>query len=124
MSDYKPTLILDFDGVIHSYTSGWKGADVIPDDPVGGAFEAIEGYLDAGLKVAVFSSRTHQKGGLDAMKKWFRRHGLKPELHARITFPNHRPPAILSIDDRAIQFKGWWPTPEDVKMFKTWQEER
>jgi hypothetical protein len=30
----KPILCLDFDGVIHSYSSGWKGADVIPDPPV------------------------------------------------------------------------------------------
>ena len=29
----KPILCLDFDGVVHSYTSGWKGADVIPDPP-------------------------------------------------------------------------------------------
>ena len=27
----KPILCLDFDGVIHRYDSGWKGADVIPD---------------------------------------------------------------------------------------------
>jgi hypothetical protein len=26
----KPILCLDFDGVLHSYSSGWKGADVIP----------------------------------------------------------------------------------------------
>lgn len=32
----KPILCLDFDGVIHSYSSGWKGADVIPDPPVAG----------------------------------------------------------------------------------------
>lgn len=31
----KPILCLDFDGVIHSYASGWKGADVIPDPPGG-----------------------------------------------------------------------------------------
>jgi len=37
----KPILCLDFDGVIHSYSSGWKGADVIPDPPVPGAFDFI-----------------------------------------------------------------------------------
>jgi hypothetical protein len=37
----KPILSLDFDGVIHSYTSGWKGADVIADPPVPGAFQFI-----------------------------------------------------------------------------------
>ena len=39
--DYKPTVVFDFDGVIHSYTSGWKGVAEIPDPPVPGIGEAI-----------------------------------------------------------------------------------
>lgn len=27
----KPILAVDFDGTLHSYTSGWKGADVVAD---------------------------------------------------------------------------------------------
>lgn len=26
----KKTVLVDFDGVLHSYTSGWKGADFKP----------------------------------------------------------------------------------------------
>ena len=39
---YIPTVSFDFDGVIHSYRSGWKGAAVILDPPVEGIKEVIE----------------------------------------------------------------------------------
>ena len=55
----KPTLVLDFDGVIHSYTSGWKGADVIPDPPVDGAIAFMLGAL-LHFDVVIFSSRSNQ----------------------------------------------------------------
>ena len=60
------TLCLDFDGVIHGYQSGWKGATVIPDPPVKGALQFI---LDAveHFTVAIHSSRSGQDGGIQAM---------------------------------------------------------
>lgn len=33
----KPILCVDFDGVIHSYASGWTKTDTVADDPVPGA---------------------------------------------------------------------------------------
>ena len=69
----KPILCLDFDGVIHSYTSGWKGADIIPDPPVPGAFAFIR-QASQHFDVQVFSSRSHQDGGIQAMSEWFSRH--------------------------------------------------
>jgi len=37
----KPILVLDFDGVLHSYTSGWQGATVIADPPTRGMVEFL-----------------------------------------------------------------------------------
>lgn len=68
---YRPILCLDFDGVVHSYTSGWKGATRIPDPPVPGALEFIVGALGH-FRVAIFSSRSHQWGGRRAMRRWLR----------------------------------------------------
>ena len=72
---YKPILCLDFDGVVHSYESGWKGAAVIPDPPVPGAIDFIRNAVEE-FRVAIFSSRSNQPGGLDAMKYWLRLHML------------------------------------------------
>lgn len=69
---FKPIISLDFDGVIHSYRSGWKGAANIPDEPFIGAIEAIIEYLKH-YRVAIFSSRSHQWGGKRAMKKWLKK---------------------------------------------------
>ena len=65
----KPILCLDFDGVLNSYTSGWRGANFIPDPPVPGAMaflvEAVQSF-----SVCIFSSRSHQEGGISAMIAW------------------------------------------------------
>lgn len=69
----KPILCLDFDGVLHSYTSGWKGATRIPDPPVPGALEFVIQALDR-FTVAILSSRSHAWGGRRAMKRWLLKH--------------------------------------------------
>lgn len=122
----KPTLCIDFDGVLHSYISGWKGADVTPDPPVPGALK----FLDEATKlftVAVFSSRTHQPGGLDAMQKWLSWHArvsdtILPKWLDEIQWPETKPAAFLSLDDRAITFDGTWPDPHILLAFKPWNK--
>lgn len=124
----KPILCLDFDGVIHSYTSGWKGADVIPDPPVPGAIAFMLGALGH-FQVVIFSSRSHQAGGTSAMKKWLKEnagaawygspagHGLED-----IKFVNEKPAAFVTIDDRALTFDGTWPDIDALKEFKPWNK--
>ncbi|MBK5942735.1 hypothetical protein [Halorhodospira halophila] len=69
----KPTVLIDFDGVLHRYESGWKGPRTIPDGPVDGAIDFLLACLSEGLEVAIHSSRSHQFGGRRAMKRWIAR---------------------------------------------------
>jgi hypothetical protein len=136
MTDHKPILCLDFDGVIHSYTSGWQGADVVSDPPVDGAIEFLRTALGA-FRVAIYSSRSGQQGGIEAMKAWLKSHAtayyddfysapLANERAAlmveRIEWPTTKPPAMLTIDDRAITFTGQWPDMEDLLTFQPWNK--
>jgi len=117
-----PTILVDFDGVLHSYTSGWEGADVISDPPVPGAIEWLWGIggPDSGFEVCIYSSRSRQEGGIQAMKDWLREHGLDEDTLGRISFPTQKPAAFLTIDDRAICFEGRFPTLKEIANFKPW----
>ena len=122
----KPILCLDFDGVCHSYTSGWKGAEIIPDDAVPGLFEFLEraaSYFD----IQVFSSRSNQSGGIEAMRKWFDikrtkwlEEGGQGSEDFNISFPTEKPSAFLTIDDRAVTFTGQWPDLDFLRNFRPW----
>ena len=115
----KKTICLDFDGVIHSYTSGWKGAAEIPDPPVPGAFEALEKYLKH-FKVAIYSSRSGTASGNMAMRVWFVDHGFK--YTDELEFPEHKPPAWVTIDDRGITFNGTFPSVQALNDFRPWYQ--
>jgi hypothetical protein len=95
----KKTLLFDFDGVIHSYVSGWQGIDVIPDPPVEGIRELLE-ELNQIYNIVIYSSRCKDEKGLTAMQLW--------GLQNKIVYPiaAEKPPAYLTIDDRAICFQG------------------
>lgn len=114
------TVCIDFDGVIHSYTSGWQGMETIGDPPVDGAFAAIEQYLLSGLRVAVFSSRSCAEEGIAAMRNWFLRSGMGEAVFEFLEFPFHKPPALLYIDDRGFHFKGKFPSAAYVMEFVPW----
>ena len=127
----KPILCVDFDGCLHSYASGWKGADIVPDPPVPGAlkwlWKAAEWW-----DVQIYSSRSSQPGGIEAMSKWLAFHAFTEfgdeDSVARfletITFPEQKPAAFLTIDDRTICFEGDWNelNPADLLGFKPWNK--
>lgn len=118
---YKPILVLDFDGVLHSYTSGWRGAHIIPDPPVPGAIAFLKRAL-TDFDVQIYSSRSHQRGGINAMQDWLLHHSDDPSLVEAIGWPDAKPPAMVTLDDRALTFTGTWPAIETLKAFKPWNK--
>ncbi len=128
----KPILCMDFDGVIHSYTSGWQGADVIPDPPVKGALEFLEKATEY-FEVHIFSSRSHQAGGIEAMENWLWKqvtgedYGpdetiVVPVWVLKIKWSFVKPAAFLSIDDRGYCFTREFPDPKALLEFKPWHK--
>jgi hypothetical protein len=131
----KPILCLDFDGVLHSYESGWIEAHFVPDPPVPGAidflYEAIQHF-----DVKIYSSRSNHPGGVSAMATWIRywssKHfGEDREKANAITnailnntgaFPTSKPNAMVTIDDRAINFDGNWPSMAALREFRPWNK--
>ena len=125
----KPILCLDFDGVIHSYSSGWQGPTIVADPPVPGAMQFL---LDAveHFEIHIYSSRSHQDGIISMMKwteKALQEHGLSKEASWRfvcdiLKWPDHKPSAKVTIDDRALTFTGVWPSIADLQAFKPWNK--
>ena len=112
------TVVFDFDGVIHSYTSGWKGETNIPDPPVPGIQEALKEIHDAGYEVVVVSTRCKTVLGRMAIENWLDMYGMTQEVDKVC---KEKPPAIAYIDDRAICFDGHPETLlKKIKNFQPW----
>ena len=127
----KPILCLDFDGVIHSYTSGWQGAGVANDPPVPGTADFLHEATKR-FTVAIYSSRSKSFAGRACMKQYMRKHfdhslyGSEDHswdfLHEELKYPWFKPSAYVTIDDRAITFEGVWPTIDALFAFKPWNK--
>lgn len=130
-----PIILVDFDGVIHSYASGWQGVSNIPDDPVPGAIDWVIKHLPVpesvshainacydGPIVQIYSARSKSWLGRRAMKNWFIKHGLpRAYIYENILkFPIKKPAAFLTIDDRCICFKGNFPSDKQMLNFISW----
>ena len=114
----KKTVVFDFDGVIHSYKSGWQGQTIIPDEPVEGIKEAIAKIRTAGYEVVVVSTRCETYFGQLAISDYLKTHGIKVDRIMK-----EKPPALVYIDDRAICFDGKsGELLEKIEKFKPWYQ--
>ena len=112
-------VVFDFDGVIHSYVSGWQGMTVITDPPVNGIREAIADIRRAGYEVIVVSARCADQDGLKAVEEYLERNDIKVHRVCK-----EKPQAKVYIDDRALHFDGHAETLlEKIDIFTTWREQ-
>ncbi len=133
----KKVLCLDFDGVLNRYDSGWQGPRTISDPPVDGAIAFIEEFAlehcdvpdelcamapRGAWELHIYSSRSHYWFGRRAMKKWLVSVGLRRCFLEVIKFPNYKPPATVSIDDRALTFRGKFPDFTTITTFIPWNK--
>ncbi|SRR6266852_3381247 len=142
MSRKKPILCVDFDGVVHSYTSPWAGEAVISDLPVPGALRWLWRATEW-FDVRIYSSRSKSEEGRQAMREWMLKYSVAefgedhPMSEVRadlvtsvedasypIKFAPEKPAAFLTIDDRAFCFEGDWNEldPAELLNFKPWNK--
>lgn len=68
MGSYPKTIAIDFDGVIHKYSKGWKDGSIY-DEPIKGSIDAINHLFESGYNVFIFSTRKS-----NTIAKWLRQH--------------------------------------------------
>lgn len=127
-SHYKPIICIDFDGVIHTYSRGWQGG-VIYDPVTEGFFEWMEKTAEH-FELTVYSSRSKNTDQQLAMMQWLEREyshwqikNNRQELVVTpLKFAHEKPPALITIDDRALTFNGNWEdfSLEALRSFKPW----
>jgi hypothetical protein len=97
----KPTIAVDFDGVIHAYSKGWENG-ALYDSPVAGAEDALY-RLARHYKIVILTARPQHQFPL--IRSWMDRYFKSPDFHFDIT--NVKPAAVAYIDDRGIKFINW-----------------
>lgn len=131
----KPIICVDFDGVIHSYERGWQDGEVYGTVTPGffkWAIAAIEHF-----QLVIYSSRSKTPEGITAMREAIEKWSIDA-IHAgevsgdfdwggffpHLEFSDVKPPAFLTIDDRAICFQGDWSKldPAELLQFRTWTQ--
>lgn len=113
---HRPTIVFDFDGVIHGHGQGW-GDGTIYDDPVPGIHKTLKelsGDYDIVIQTARISDSYPDDiaAQLAAMKKWLKKHNL----WRFITTIKPKPIGLVYIDDRGYRFEGEWDSKKTTRI--------
>ena len=126
-------ICLDFDGVIHPFTTPFKDWGIIPDPPVEGALEWMFDAIQT-VDISVLSVRSNYFTGRAGMRSWLKRHAEEMDLWdppskahrglKHVEFPTSKPAACIYIDDRGFRFEGKFPPLRQLLALKTWEQRR
>ena len=107
--DEKINIGIDFDGVIHKCSKGYHDGTIY-DDPVDGAYEALE-RLSSKYTVIMYTAKAKPDRGLvngrtgtDLVWEWLEKHDMAKFVN-KVT--SEKPRAVCYIDDKAIEFADW-----------------
>jgi len=145
----KYTIAIDFDGVIHSYTSPWVAPHVIPDGPVPGVIEWLHATIQD-FEVVILTTRGKTWRGRRAVRRWLRHYAgdgwwfdetesrLEPGSISgdpgieivtssrgleRVSVTAVKHAALVYIDDRAFRFDGAnLPTAQQIHAARPWNK--
>ena len=127
----KQRILIAFDGVLHSYSSGWKGAATVPDMPNPQAIEFLRSLLEhPEMEVVIWTSRALESNqeegsalsGAEAIQRWLNLHGMSWEEIGQIVITAEKLPAHMMIDYRAFAFEGNFPSIESIEDFQPWHQ--
>lgn len=128
----KPTICIDFDGVIHSYEHGWRNGEIY-GTVTPGFFEWASAMKNA-FKLVIYSSRSRDVDMKAAMYRWLQiqwQHWIQIVgangdyvTYGDFEFAHEKPSAFMTIDDRCICFDGDWSkiTADRIFNFKPWNK--
>lgn len=108
-------IMIDFDGVIHSYDKGWQNGEIY-GDVIEGAKETID-ELSKDHQIVIFTTRVSEghnaemgrnyNESIKDVENWLNEHDIYFDF-----ITADKLPAIAYIDDKAIEFKNNW---KDIK---------
>jgi phosphoglycolate phosphatase-like HAD superfamily hydrolase len=90
------TIAIDFDGVIHRYSQGFKGLNNAYDPPTEGTRDALDSLKKEGYRLIIVSSRP-----VETILEWLKKEKLD---HYFDDVSNIKHPAKYYIDDHALHF--------------------
>ena len=105
-------IAVDFDGVIHAYTKGFYDGSIY-DGPVHGVSEALK-KLKERYFIYIYSQRNGTAEGRGAVEEFLKKYNVPFDA-----ISVSKPVAKFYIDDRAIRFKNWEQTINDIAEFET-----